>query len=50
MKLLYWGGGAHSTEVVFAAPGSNPVSTRTHFSCCAYVTDFANAVSGEGLK
>ena len=48
-------GGPHNTEHYVrasppATPGSNPVSTRTHFSSCANVTDFANAVSVEGLK
>ena len=33
-----------------AAPGSNPVSTRTHFSSkSAQVRDFTIADSGEGL-
>ena len=36
----------HGTE----APGSNPVSTRTHIGSCAYVTDISNPVSGEALK
>ena len=53
-KVLLPLGGPHSTELAFALLTQQPgLESHVHlklFSIGAYVTDFAKAVRGEGLK